>query len=573
MKTTAEKIASLRALMKEEGLDGFIIPKVDEYQGEFLAPYAERLKWLTGFTGSAGAAIVMHNKACAMSDARYALQLKQEVDMDIFEAVDSVKTGPHGWLEKHADEGDVIGFDPWLHTPDQIHKIREAIPHAEMLPVSENLIDQLWDDQPEKPCGQVEAFSEDIAGASFADKKSRIAAIIKGKGAHAAIITLPDSISWLLNMRGSDINFIPSILSTVIIFADTEKPVKWILNPDKLKGVELGDDIEVADLQSLEDLSGPVMLDFARSPAWFEEHLAQRGIEVIKSKDPCIDLKAIKTPQEFKAIQNAHIQDGIAIVKFLHWVQNAEGISELTVDEKLQELRAQQKGYRGPSFPTIAGFGPNGAIIHYRASAQSAIEIKGDSLLLVDSGGQYYEGSFAGTTDITRTIAIGQPSVEMKKAFTLVLQGHIALASAQFSKDKTGKDIDDLARQALKAEGLDFAHGTGHGVGCFLAVHEEATSISMRSTDTFKSGMLISNEPGYYKEGDFGIRIENLVFVKEANEDEFCFETVSLAPIDKSLIVASMLSDAEKSWLNDYHQTVFETISPFLSDEETAWLK
>ncbi len=579
MKNAAEKIAALRGRMKEEGLDGFLIPKADEYQGEFLAPYAERLKWLTGFTGSAGVAIVLADKACVLTDGRYSLQIDQQVDTDIFQTGDSVKYGAHGWLDEHTESDVIIGYDPWLHTPDQIQKIKDEVKHVELKAVAKNLLDEIWADQPEKPCGKVQGFNKKIAGKSFQEKKKEVSEIIKREGARAAIITLPDSIAWLLNIRGSDINYIPSVLSYAVVYADEARAVEWIVDPQKVSGLALDNGINVATLDVLKGLEGPVLLDFMRSSVWFKNEVEAQGGEVINAKDPAVDPKAIKSDAEFEAIKRAHILDGIALTKFLHWAQTTKSFTEIEVDTKLQELRGEAASYKKASFPTIAGFGANGAIVHYRATEESSVNIEGDGLLLVDSGGQYYGDGLAGTTDITRTMAIGQPSAEMIKHFTLVLKGHIALAKAHFPEGTTGKQIDTLARQPLWDEDLDYAHGTGHGVGCYLAVHEEAAGISPRGKDAFKPGMLISNEPGYYKDGEYGIRIENLVFVKEAGRaadtgaQMLEFETVSYAPIDRKLIDAQLLTKEERAWLNAYHERVYELVSPGLTVDEQEWLK
>ena len=578
---TQQKISAVRALLKQDGLNGFLIPKADEFQGEFLAPYAERLKWLTGFTGSAGIAVILEDKACVMSDARYTLQLNQEVDSAIFETGDSVKAGVHGWLKDNAEDGALIGFGPWLHTPAQIKKIQEES-GCVLKPVSENLVDTIWEDQPEKPKGQVAAFPEALAGRSVNDKKQEIAKTIADHGAQAAVITMPDSLSWLLNMRGADIQYIPYVLSYAVVYADASEPVHWIVDPDKLQGVDIGDDIKIADLNIIETLTGAVLLDESRSPIWFKTKLESQGVEIVNEKDPCIAPKALKTDAEIAAIRKAHIADGIALTKFLYWLdRNAldEKASELSAGEKLEELRTHHPAFKGPSFPTIAGFGPNGAIVHYRSSEKTNAALEEGSLLLVDSGGQYCDEEMAGTTDITRTIAVGQTSEDMKTHFTLVLKGHIALAQARFPVGTTGAQIDTLARQAVWNEGLDFAHGTGHGVGCYLCVHEDAASISSRGQDPFEAGMLLSNEPGYYEEGAYGIRTENLVLVVEKGQCESTntkmlgFETVSFAPIDLSLIEPNMLSEDEKNWLNAYHALVFDNVSEGLDENEKEWLE
>lgn len=587
MDNTQAKISALRTVIEDHGLDGYIVPKADEFQGEFVAPYAERLKWLTDFTGSAGIAVVLKDKACVLSDGRYTLQLDAQVDRAVFDTADSVKTGAHGWLEDNADEGYVIGFDPMLFTVDQIESIEEKSPKVVLKPVEGNLIDKVWFDQPEKPMGQVVLFNEQIAGKAVREKKAEIAGIVRQHEAQACILTMPDSISWLLNVRGSDIDFIPSVLSYAIVYADEAKPVSWIIDQEKLEQDVLNAldvIVEVKGFDCLDELqSGTVLLDPSSAPLWFKRDLERRQVEVKNIKDPCVKPKAAKTVSEYDAIKKAHIADGIALVKFLRWLDlntPAEDVTELDAEAKLYEFRKEHDAFKGASFPTIAGYGPNGAIVHYRSSEKTNIPLNGGSLFLVDSGGQYYDGTdIAGTTDITRTIAIGEPSSEMVERNTLVLQGHIAVAQARFPQGTTGAQVDTLARQPLWSEHLDFAHGTGHGVGCYLAVHEEAANISPRGKTAFEAGMLISNEPGYYKSNEYGIRIENLIYVRETGQTNsngtamLDFETVSYAPIDVRLIDVSLLSKQEKGWLNRYHALVFETLSLHLGADEKDWLE
>lgn len=587
MDNSQAKIRALRAKMKEKGLDGYIVPKADEFQGEFVAPYAERLKWLTDFTGSAGVAVVLLDNACVLSDGRYTLQLASQVDDTVFDVGDSINMGVHGWLNEYLTESTIIGYDPMLFTADQTARIEKGAEHAVMKAVEGNLIDLIWDDQPEKPTGAVVAFESKIAERSVENKKSEIAKTIQEQGAKACVLTLPDSISWLLNVRGSDIDYIPSVLSYAVVYADEAKPVHWITDKDKVDdGVlyALNGHAEMAGFDILEQLGdGPVMLDFSSAPVWFKSHLARHDVELKNVKDPCIAPKSIKSLSEFEAIKEAHIADGVAVTKFLYWLdQNAQDgeITELDAEAKLLEFRKEHAAFKGQSFPTIAGYGANGAVVHYRASEKTNILLSGGNLFLVDSGGQYYDGkNIAGTTDITRTIAIGDPSEEMIERFTLVLKGHIAVAQACFPHGTTGAQVDALARQPLWAEHLDFAHGTGHGVGCYLAVHEEAANISPRGKTAFEAGMLISNEPGYYKSGEYGIRIENLIYVRETGQlnsndtPMLDFETVSFAPIDRNLIDAPSLTSAEAEWLNNYHALVFEKISPHLDDDQKDWLE
>ncbi len=587
MDNSQAKIRALRAKMKEKGLEGYIVPKADEFQGEFVAPYAERLKWLTGFSGSAGVAIILMDNACVMSDGRYTLQLASQVDDTVFDVGDSINMGVHGWLNEYLADSTIIGYDPMLFTADQIARIENGAEQAVMKAVEGNLVDQIWDDQPEKPAGAVVTFDESIAGRSVKDKKAEISAAIQKQKAKACILTLPDSISWLLNVRGSDIDYIPSVLSYAVIYADDALPIHWItdegkVGEDVLKN--LNGQVEIAAFDVLEQLDdGPVMLDFASAPVWFKSSLTRQGVELKNVKDPCIAPKAIKSVSEGEAIKNAHIADGVALTKFLYWLDQktpSGDVTEMDAEAQLLQFREEHPAFKGMSFPTIAGYGPNGAVVHYRSSEKTNTALSGGSLFLVDSGGQYYDGqNIAGTTDITRTIAIGDPSEEMIERFTQVLKGHIAVAAALFPEGTIGAQVDTLARQPLWASNLDFAHGTGHGVGCYLAVHEEAANISPRGKVAFEAGMLISNEPGYYKGGEYGIRIENLVYVRETgqlNSNEapmLDFETVSFAPIDRNLIDAPSLTSAEAEWLNNYHALVFEKISPHLDDDLKDWLE
>ena len=575
-----EKITALRSSIKSNGLDGYLIPKADEYQGEFVAPYAERLKWLTGFTGSAGIAVVLMDKACVLTDGRYRLQIDQEVDLDIYHTRDSIKCGVAGWLEEVDALGLTIGFDPNLFTSVQINRFKGEVQNIDFKSISENLIDSVWGDQPSKPCASVKVFSEQIAGKPLSKKKAFIAGEVEGAGADAALITLPDSISWLLNARGGDIDYIPSVQSAVIIYADQARSIDWIIDPKKIDDAvrdHIGQQVTIVDEGALDALAGSIIVDGRYAPIAYEQRLNAADIEIIDAKDPCIAPKARKTPSEYEAIKRAHIVDGVAVTKFLYWLaeEGAAGqVSEMSAVVKIRELRAVHAAFKGNSFPTISGFGPNGAIVHYRSSEATDRNLEPGNLLLVDSGGQYYDGDkIAGTTDITRTIAIGTPSDEMRTRYTLVLKGHIALASAKFPKGTTGAQIDTLARAPLWSEGLDFAHGTGHGVGCYLAVHEAAASISPRGKEAFEEGMLISNEPGYYKDNEYGIRIENLVFVKEASATMFEFETLSYAPFDKALIDEALLTTQEKAWLNTYNAQIFDLIAPQLSDGEVDWLR
>lgn len=590
--TAADKLKSLRAEFNTFGIDGFIIPKADEHQGEFIGEYAERLQFLTDFTGSAGSAIVLKDKAVAMSDGRYTIQLKQQVDTKLFETQDSTKISVGKWLVDNADKDAVIGYDPMLHTPGQIAAMERDVAGTgiTLKAVNSNPVDNIWDDQPNPPQGQISQFPDSIAGHSVTEKKKIVMDMVAEEDASGCVITLPDSVCWLLNIRGSDVGHTPLVLSNVILNAAEDK-IELFIDPAKLpKDIEktLKADIDIYEpkdmatrLQNLskvaKKLDKPVLLDFVRSPIWYKNTLENEGGTVQNAKDPCINPKAQKTSSEQDAIRNAHVEDGVAIVKFLRWLDEntSNTLTEMDVADKLEDFRSQGKNYREMSFPTISGFADNGAVIHYRATAKTNADIDKSGLLLVDSGGQYEYG----TTDITRTMAIGEPTEEMRENYTRVLRGHIAVSMAKFPKGTTGAQLDALARAPLWNAGLDFAHGTGHGVGCYLGVHEEATSISSRGTAPMEEGMLVSNEPGYYKEGEYGIRIENLILVKEGDACAdtgrlmYHFETVTLAPYERSLIKSDMLAPDEKEWLNDYHKQVFDTLSPELDGDDKNWLK
>lgn len=590
--TTEEKLEALRSEMKTQGLSGFLLPRADEFQGEFVAPYAERLAWLTGFTGSGGLAIVLEDRAVVLTDGRYMIQVRQQVDERFFETGNFVKYPEEAWLVDHAPKESVIGYDPWLHTPNQIEKLQEGtkLHGLKFKPLDSNLVDQIWQEQPERPKGPVEVFPVEIAGVENSEKRALVAASIEKNGGFCSVLTLPDSICWLLNVRGSDIDYVPSVLSYAVVYGGSGD-VQWFVDPDKMTGdvrAHIGANVAIVDIkqmqgalkemgESAKESRKPVLLDYKRAPLWFKATLEKAGVQTQDCKDPCIAPKAIKTPAEQEALKEAHVRDGVALVQFLFWLENESlkgALRETDIGEKLLELRAQNAAFRGESFATIAGFAGNGAIVHYHATPGNDSLIEPPGLLLVDSGAQYN----GGTTDITRTVAIGEPTLEMKENFTRVLKGHIAVASARFPAGTVGAQIDALARRPLWDAGLDYAHGTGHGVGCYLAVHEEAASLSPRGQEALKPGMLISNEPGYYKEGAYGIRIENLVLVQKEDEGAdgrdgiLCFETVSLAPLDGSLILGARLSPEELLWLNSYHARIYDTLAPLLGAEEKAWL-
>lgn len=577
----AGRLKSLRNGLSATKLSGFIIPHTDEFGSEYLPENAERLAWITGFTGSSGAAIVMAEKAMAMTDGRYTIQIKNQVDKSLFEICDMADITLGDWIVANAEKGDVFGYDPKLHTKKQIDGLSEKLTSAgiSLNALTDNPIDKIWTDRPESPIGIVEIFPDDIAGATSAEKRSRIAATLTKEKISSVVISLADSLCWLLNIRGSDIDYNPLVLSYAVLH-NTGK-LDWYVDarkvPDAVKAA-LGEGITLYPFehfeQGIQKLKGTVQYDDARSSMWIYNILKDAGIDVVMGKDPCILPKSIKTPEEQLSIRQAHIRDGIALVRFLFWLEAQDisdgHVSELSLEEKLEEFRRANNTYRGKSFDTIAGWADHGAIIHYRATKDSNAIIKGNSFLLLDSGGQYQYG----TTDITRTIVIGDVTPEMKDRYSRVLKGHIALASARFSEGTDGTALDNLARQPLIDEGLNFAHGTGHGVGCFLCVHEEAASISPRGKEMMRAGMLVSNEPGYYKEGAYGIRHENLILCREDEESgQLYFDTITVVPFDTRGIDWDLMTDAETEWLNTYHAHVFETLKPFLDEIELGWLE
>ncbi len=588
--TYKDKLQTLRIVMGGRGMDGFIVPRADEYQGEFLASCAERLPWLTGFTGSGGAAVILKDEAVVLTDGRYTIQVDQQVDAALYGTGDITKLPVSRWLAEHCVRGEVIGYDSWLHTPKQIEDIEKALEgkSVELRAAALNPVDEIWEGQPGQPGSEARIFPEALAGASSEGKRQAIVEKLERGGIYACVLSLPDSIAWLLNVRGGDVDYIPLILSYAII--DRLGGVQWFVEesriPDEVR-TALGADVQIAPpsriAEHIEALAGSAKeaglklgVDYSRSPVWFKAQLENAGAEVADFKDPCLDPKSLKTGAEQEAIRRSHILDGAALVKFLHWLDMEApkgSLTELDMDEKLQEFRGQTPDYRGPSFPTIAGFGSNGAIVHYRATKENNAPITPPGLLLVDSGGQYSGRDLAGTTDITRTVAIGDIDADARDSFTRVLKGHIAVAAAEFLQGTSGIDIDALARRPLQEAGLDYAHGTGHGVGCYLAVHEEAAGLSPKGKNALCAGMLLSNEPGYYKEGEYGIRIENLMLVKEAGAGKLGFETVSLAPIDRQAINDRLLEPHEIEWLNDYHRLVWEKLSELLEGDVRDWLE
>ncbi|HLW27831.1 MAG TPA: aminopeptidase P family protein [Kiloniellales bacterium] len=588
--TQAKRLTALRNELRSRGLGGFLVPRADEHQGEYVPPSAERLRWLTGFSGSAGMAVVLQDRAALFVDGRYTLQALQECDSELYEHRHVTEAPLSEWLQKHL-RGRQLGYDPWLHTERQVRQLARDCERAggSLVSCPDNPLDAIWNDRPEPPLGEIHPHPLRFAGRTSVEKRRQISAQLREMGADAVVLTQPDSIAWLLNVRGSDVPHTPLPLSFAILHAQEGKGegrVEWFLDQRKLPRKtrdELDGAIVVRPANELADalghLSGSrVLVDPSSAAAWIFDRLRGAEASILEGADPCELPKACKNFVELEGARAAHRRDGIAVTRFLAWLDRKAplgGLTEMDAAEKLAAFRAEGEHFRDLSFDTISGSGPNGAIVHYRVSPDSNRELRSGELYLVDSGGQYLDG----TTDITRTIAIGEPSAEMRDRYTRVLKGHIALARARFPHGTSGSQLDVLARHPLWQVGLDFDHGTGHGVGSYLSVHEGPQRISKHPNSVaLRPGMIISNEPGYYKTGAYGIRIENLVAVVESPPQEgderpmLEFETLTLAPLDRRLIEPALLTAEERAWLDAYHARVRQTLTPLLDSETAAWL-
>jgi Xaa-Pro aminopeptidase len=591
MSSYADRLKALREQLEFDRLDGFVVPLTDEHMSEYVGSYAQRLAWLTGFEGSAGSAVVLPEEAAIFVDGRYTLQVQSQVDGKDWSYQSVPQTSVADWLKEHAPEGGRIGYDPWLHTGDWVKRAREALASrgAELVAVGENPIDKVWSDRPKASNAHLIVHSDKCAGKSSAEKRTEIADWLTSTEADAAVLSALDSIAWAFNVRGADVTHTPVALAYAIVHCDgtadlfvAGEKVSADVRQHLGNGVRLH---ERADFEpALGELGGKsVAVDPERAVSAIFDALEKAGATVIPARDPTVLPKAIKNPQEIAGHKDAQHRDGAAIARFLRWIDDeAPGgeVDELVASDRLHALRAEHEELRDLSFDTISGAGPNGAIIHYRSSEKTNRKLQAGELYLVDSGGQYVDG----TTDITRTVPVGEPTQEMRDRFTRVLKGHIAIATALFPKGTRGMQLDSFARQPLWEAGLDYAHGTGHGVGSFLSVHEGPQRISPVGSsqsggdEPLQAGMIISNEPGYYKTGEYGIRIENLVLVVEkevadAEKEMLGFETLTFAPIDRRLIVAEMLSPRELEWLNRYHAEVIEKIGPRLTGADREWLE
>jgi len=569
--------------MADQGLDGFIVPHEDEHQNEYLPAANDRLAWATGFTGSAGAAMIMTDKAALFVDGRYALQAPAQVDQDMFEIKDLMDGGVPAWIEATAKAGQVLGYDPRLHSPDSLARLEAAAGKAgaSMMAMSDNPLDAAWGaNRPAQPAAPVVPHPLQYSGEASAEKRRRIGLAMN---ADAAVLTAPASIAWLFNIRGGDVIRSPLPLGQAILRNDGSADL--FLDPAKITpGLAKWLDADVAlhdpsDLQgALAKLSNQIVsIDPAQSSAWYFSQLETAGARIYRMPDPTALPRAIKNAVEIAGARAAHSRDGAALTNFLHWIVNQNGpIEELAAVAQLEAFREATGVLKDLSFDTIAGAGPNGAVVHYHPTIKTSRAAQDGDLLLVDSGGQYLDG----TTDVTRTVSIGTPSEEMRQRFTLVLKGHLALARVRFPVGITGSLLDALARGPLWAQGLDYDHGTGHGVGSYLGVHEGPHGISKRAGGApLQPGMIVSNEPGYYKTGAYGIRIENLQVVTQPTQIAggeramLGFETLTLAPIDRKLIAVCLLTAEERAQLDAYHARVLAEIGPQLGADARAWLE
>ena len=583
--TAAERLAALREVLARDSLDGFILPRGDEHLGEYVAPYAERLAWLTGFTGSAGVAIVLSDTAAVFSDGRYVLQLASQVDGDCYQRLHMIRQPPETWLAETIPTSTPgrnarIGYDPWLLSTDAV--ARYTKPGIELVPMTANPVDAVWTDRPAPPMAEAMPHPIAFAGQSAQDKRHEIAGLLQEAGEDSVVLSDPASIAWAFNIRGHDVDFTPMALGFALLNAD--ETATLFMAPEKLppatrdwlgNGVQLRSPSEIP--AALAELTGrKVRVDPSGAAAWFGQTLRAAGATVSAAPDPCLLPKARKNAVEQQGSRDAHHRDGRALCRFLHWLsEHGVGHSETELAARLDSFRQADAAYRGESFPAISGTGPNGAIIHYRADPATARRLQRNEVYLIDSGGQYPDG----TTDVTRTVWSGPAPApaQVRDHVTRVAQGHIALARTRFPAGVHGGRLDAFARAALWQAGLDYDHGTGHGIGSYLSVHEGPCGISATARPIpIEAGMILSDEPGYYLPGAYGIRLENLLLVRASElggDHRFLeFDTLTLAPFDRALIEPSLLAPAETDWIDRYHARVLAELGPDLDQPARDWL-
>lgn len=582
-----ETLPALRREMAARGLDGFIIPRADAHQGEYVPPADARLAFMTGFTGSAGVAVALTEDAAIFVDGRYTLQAETQVDGTAWRRLSLHENPVAKWLAETAPHGARIGFDPWLHGKAEIDAIEAALADidAVALPLETNPVDAIWRDQPAPPAAPIRPHPVELAGEDAASKRARIGAVIAKAGADAAVLTLPDSIAWLLNIRGADIprNPVPLVFAILRASGETTLFIREGQDADPALASHLGPDIHIAAradfAAALRRLGGEsVLLDRRSSPLAVAQALLLADAAIVWGDDPCVMPKAIKNLAEIDGARAAHLRDAAAMARFLAWLDReapSGALTEIAIAKRLEAERRATNALMDISFDTIAGAGPDGAIVHYCVTGSTDRTLSPGELILVDSGGQYIDG----TTDITRTVAVGAPPDDAIRANTLVLKGMIAVSTARFPQGVNGRDIDTMARAALWRAGFDYDHGTGHGVGAYLCVHEGPQSLSRRGMVPLRPGMIVSNEPGYYRAGAFGIRIENLLLIEppavpeSGDREMMSFETLTLVPIDRRLIDPALLTRDERAWLDAYHARVFSMVAPLLDGRDSAWMK
>ncbi len=591
MPTPTNRLAALRAQLATDHLDGFVIPLTDEHMSEYVGGYAQRLGWLTGFGGSAGTAVVLADRATIFTDGRYTIQVREQVDGALWEYADVPQTSPAAWLAKHAPDGGRIGYDPWLHTGSWVAAATAALADrgATLVAVDANPVDAIWTDRPLPSPAKLSVQPDQFTGASSAEKRAKIADWLSEHKADAVVLTALDSIAWALNIRGGDVDHTPVALSYAIVGADGTTDLFVAL--DKLDDAvrqHLGNAVRLHDraafAATLGNYAGKrVAADPERAVAAITQALQAGGAKILALRDPVVLAKAIKNPVEIAGHRAASARDGAALARFLRWVETecVKGEqTELSAAARLLAFREQTGVLKDTSFDTISATGPHGAIPHYHVTEESSARIEPGQLYLIDSGGQYADG----TTDVTRVMPIGEPTAEMRDRFTRVLKGHIGIATAVFPDGTMGGQIDAFARRPLWEAGLDFGHGTGHGVGSYLAVHEGPQRIAApnypggAAMEPLRAGMMLSNEPGYYKAGEYGIRIENLILIEPraipgADREMLGFETLTFCPIERTLIEPALLTPQERAWVDDYHAQVLAVLTPEMTDaEDRAWL-